>query len=342
MFKLIKFLSTYKLQVIFVFVLMFLQSLSQLYLPTLMADIVDIGVLNGDIDYILIVGAVMLLIAAAGTLCTVWANYLSSRIGIGFSRIIRHRVFSRVESFSLHEFDRIGTASLITRTTNDITQIQQVMIMTLRIVISAPMMIIGGIIMAYYKNPELSMVIVIVVPIIAASILIVIRKVLPLFKVLQVKLDKLNLILREGLTGTRVIRAFNRIDHEKNRFNTANNDLTSTTIKVNKIMAGLMPVMMLVLNFTIIAVIWFGSISIDNENMLVGDLMAFIQYIMLIMFSLLMVSMIFVMMPRASASALRIHELLDTIPEINDPAQQVKASKTPEGIVEFRNVTFLK
>lgn len=339
MMKLFRFLYPYRISITIVLALIFLQALSDLYLPTLMADIVDTGIVKGDIPYILRIGGFMLLIAAIGMICSISASFLSAKISAGFGKLIRNRVFTHVENFSLQEFDRLGTSSLITRTTNDITQVQQVVTMMLRMMISAPMMCIGGIIMAVSKDAKLSLILVVVLPVIAAAIFAVVSKGMPLFKAMQVKLDKLNLVLREGLIGIRVIRSFNRIDHEKRRFDEANVDLTKTAVKVNRIMALLMPVMMLVLNFSSIAIIWFGSIRIDSGDMQVGSLMAFLQYAMQIMFSLIMVSMMFVMIPRASASAIRINEVLDMIPEIKDPVQ-IKHADSQRGCVEFRKVTF--
>lgn len=337
--KMMTYLKPYQMPIAFVLVLMFFQSLSELYLPTLMADIVDTGIVKGDTGYIWRIGGIMLLIAALGTACTIIGSYFSAKIAAGFGKDLRSSVFSHAGNFSLHEFDTIGTASLITRTTNDITQVQQVLIMILRMMISAPMMCIGGVIMAVSKDPKLSLVIVVVVPVLAAAIGIVAAKGVPLFKAMQAKLDHLNLVLRENLIGIRVIRAFNKTDHEKKRFNKANADLTDTAIKVNKIMATLMPIMMLVMNFATIAIIWFGGIRIDHGHMQVGDLMAFIQYAMQIMFSLIMVSMMFVMIPRASASASRIREVLDLKPGIKD-AQLVKPVGGKKGFVEFQKVTF--
>lgn len=339
MTKLARFLMPFRTSLVLVVILIFFQSLSELYLPTLMADIVDIGIVKGDTDYIWKTGGIMLLVTAGGTICVILASYLSSKAATGFGKILRSKVFSHVESYSLHEFDKIGTASLITRTTNDITQIQQVMIMVLRMMVSAPMLAIGGIIMAVSKDAALSLVIVVAIPVLSVVIFILAMKGIPLFKQMQAKLDKLNRVLRENLTGIRVIRAFNRIDYEKKRFDEANRDLTGTAIKVNKIMAALMPIMMLILNYTTIAIIWFGAIRIDNGHMQVGDLMAFIQYVMQIMFGLIMFSMMFVMIPRAQASATRINEVLNTIPDIHDPAVAKRADMT-RGVVEFRDVTF--
>ncbi|WP_291580185.1 ABC transporter ATP-binding protein [Clostridium sp. UBA6640] len=339
MIKLFKFLKPYAASIAVILILVFFQSLSELYLPTLMSNIVNTGIVNGDTNYIFKIGGFMLLVAAGGTICTILASFLSSKVATGFSKDLRGKVFSRVESYSLQEFDKIGASSLITRTTNDITQIQQVLVMMLRMMISAPMMCIGGIIMAVSKDAKLSLVIIVVMPILAIAIGIIGKKGMPLFKMMQLKIDKLNLVLRENLTGIRVIRAFNRIDHEKKRFDKANLDLTNTAIKVNKIMAALMPIMMVVLNFTTIAVVWFGGIRIDNGGMQVGDLMAFIQYVMQIMFSLIMVSMMFILIPRASASAVRINEVLDTVSEIND-GDNTKSSNSKKGYIEFKDVTF--
>ncbi len=317
--KLFRFLKPYIPSIVAVFFLTFFQAISELYLPTLMSDIVDNGIVNGDTDYILTVGGQMLVIALLGMVCAVFSSLLSSRASSGFGKLLRGKVFTRVESFSLQEFERFGTASLITRTTNDITQLQHVVMMMMRMMLRAPMMCIGGIIMAVSKDPELSLGIFVAIPLLVMVILLVSRKGMPLFRAMQLKLDRLNLVLRERLTGIRVIRAFNRTDYEKRRFNEANRDLTDTAVRVNKIMALLMPAMSLILNYTIIAIIWFGSIRIDHGHMQVGDLMAFIQYVGMIMFSMLMLSMIFVMIPRASVSAARISEVLETECSIKDP-----------------------
>ncbi|GER89468.1 multidrug ABC transporter ATP-binding protein [Dictyobacter vulcani] len=339
MIKLFRFLKPYRWYVALVVVLVLLQSLSDLYLPTLMADIVDTGIVKGDTNYILRVGGFMLLIAVGGTCCSVIASYFSSKSAVGFGRIVRAKIFHRVEQFSLHEFDQIGTASLITRTTNDTTQVQQILIIMLRMMISAPLTCIGGIIMALSQDVQLSWVFVAAIPIIIISILIITGKAIPLFKVMQLKIDKLNLVLDEGLTGVRVIRSFDRIAHEKQRFDNANEDLTNTAIKVNRTIAFLMPLMMLLLNFTTIAIVWFGSIRINNGDMKIGALIAFLQYAMQIMFSLIMVSMMFVMLPRASASAERINKVLDIEPEIVD-AKKLQHGGQKKGYVEFKHVTF--
>jgi ATP-binding cassette subfamily B multidrug efflux pump len=337
--KLISFLKPFKISVAFVLLLVFAQTFSELYLPTLMADIVDTGIVNGNIPYIINTGGFMLLIAAAGTLCSIGASFLASKTAAGLGRLLRSKVFSRVEDFSLQEFNQMGTATLITRTTNDINQIQTVTFMILRMMVSAPIMCLGGIFMAVSMDRPLSLLLLIAVPLIVLLVTFIMRHAIPLFKLMQIKLDRLNLVLRENLTGIRVIRAFNRISRERERFTAANRDLTDNAIRVNKLMAAMMPGMMLVMNFTIIAIIWFGSIRIDGGGMQVGSLMAFIQYATMILLSLVMMSMMFIMLPRAAASAVRINEILDIIPGIKDP-DRVKQPDSDKGCLEFKDVSF--
>ncbi|WP_419961709.1 ABC transporter ATP-binding protein [Psychrobacillus sp. BM2] len=338
MIKLLKNLTVYKWIVLAVLVFVFIQSMSDLYLPTLMADIIDKGVVIGDTAYIWKIGGLMLLVAAFGAIASIAASYYSSKAAIGLGRDIRRKVFKHVEQFSLQDFDEFGTASLITRTTNDITQVQQVVIMMLRMVVSAPIMFVGGIIMAVSKDAKLSLVIVLTTPVLIASVLLILYKGVPLFKTVQKRLDRLNLVLRENLTGIRVIRAFNHEKQEKVRLQKANKDLTDVSIKVNKVMAFLMPVMMLVMNITVVLIIWFGGIRIDGGSMLIGDLMAFIQYVMQIMFALVMASMMFIMVPRAAVSANRINEVLSKKPV--SLAEGTKPVDKERGTLEFEHVSF--
>ncbi|MEK4664978.1 ABC transporter ATP-binding protein [Priestia sp. FSL H7-0729] len=339
MMKLFRMLKPYRIPIIFILVLVLFQSLAELYLPTLMADIVNFGIIKGDVPYIWQIGGWMLVIAIGGTACSVIASYLSSRTAGGFAKQLRSRVFRHVENFSLQEFDKMGTASLITRTTNDITQVQNVLTMMLRMMIMAPLMCIGGIFMAVSQDAKLSTIFLVVLPVLGGAIALIGSKGLPLFKTIQKKLDRLNLVLREQLTGIRVVRSFNRGEHERVRFNGANTELRDSSIKVNVLMATIMPVMMLVMNFSMIAILYFGGMRIDSGNMNIGALIAFIQYAMQIMFSLIMVSMIFVMIPRASASAERINEVLDMQPDLSNP-EQPRGMKSMQGMIEFDNVTF--
>ncbi|MEY8757630.1 ABC transporter ATP-binding protein [Peribacillus frigoritolerans] len=338
MIKILKNLSVYKWIILAVIGLVFIQSMSDLFLPTLMADIIDKGVVRGDTSYIWKIGGFMLLVSSLGACASIIASYYSSKAAMGMGRDLRLKVFNHVEKFSLQEFDEVGTASLITRTTNDITQVQQVVIMMLRMVISAPIMLIGGVIMAVSMDAKLSLVIVVTMPFLIGSILLILYKGVPLFQTVQKRLDRLNLVLRENLTGIRVIRAFNRETQEKERLKKANKELTNISIKVNKIMAFMMPVMMLVMNLTVVGIIWFGGVRIDNGGMQIGDLMAFIQYVMQIMFALVMASMMFVMVPRAAVSATRINEVLDMKPSFLDEGTE-KADRV-HGTLEFENVTF--
>ncbi|MFW6035014.1 MAG: ABC transporter ATP-binding protein [Halothermotrichaceae bacterium] len=354
MLKLVKYLKPYIRSIVFIILLVFLQTFFQLFLPTLMANIVDIGIVNRDISYIIKMGGLMLIVAVGGVICTITASYLSAKTGTGFSKQIREKVFTRVENFSLREFDILGTSSLINRTTNDITQVERAVIMILRMMIAAPLMAVGGTIMAVSKDAKLSLIIAVAIPILMIVVYLLVNKVMPLFRLMQKKVDKVNQVMREKLSGIRVIRAFNRINYEKKRFDKANRGLTDNAIRVNKIMAVIMPLMML-MNVTAIAIIWFGGIRIENGGMQVGDLMAFLQYSMQIMFSFIMFSMIIVRIPRASASAERINEVLEIDDGVKDnrkegeqaDKQDGKPDKIDPGInpdkrgfLEFDNVSF--
>lgn len=338
MIKILKNLKVYKWIVLSVFACVFIESMANLYLPTLMSDIIDKGVIVGNKPYIWKMGGLMLFISAFGALASIAASYFSSSAAMGFGRDLRRKVFVHVLNFSLQEFDRVGTASLITRTTNDITQLQQVVIMLFRMVASAPIMFIGGLIMALSKDAKLSLILVATMPILVGAIFLIMSKAIPLFRMVQKRLDRLNLVLRENLTGIRVIRAFNREKQEQARLQNANKDLTDVSIKVNKVMAFMMPIMMLVMNLTVVSVVWIGGIRIDHGAMQIGDLMAFVQYIMQIMFALIMASMMFIMIPRASVSAHRINEVLDMKPTVFSEGNETADRK--RGALEFEHVTF--
>ena len=339
MIKLYRFLKPYTAMVVAVIVFVVLQTLGDLYLPTLMSNIINEGVMQGDTNRIFQIGGVMLLVAGGGVVCSVIASVLSAKASAGLGTILRSKVFRRVESYSLHEFDKLGNATLITRTTNDITQIQMVTVMIMRMMISAPIMAVGGIVLALRKDRPLTLVLAVAIPVLAGVVAFIASKMIPLFKQVQVKIDKINLVLREKLTGIRVIRAFNTVEHERKRFDEANMDLTGNYIKVNKIMAFMMPSIMLIMNFTSLAILWFGGIRISEGSMDLGALAAFTQYAMQIMMSMLMLAMMFIMVPRAQAAAVRINEVLDIVPEIID-AEETKDSFTGRGYIEFKDVTF--
>ncbi len=338
MLKLLKGLKRYSILVLGVLILVFISTMTDLWLPDLMSEIVDTGIVKGDIPFILGRGGIMLLVTLLGTICTIGSSFLSAKVGIGFSRDLRKKVFEKVESFSLTEVNEIGTASLITRTTNDINQIQMVTIMMMRMMLSSPLIIIGALIMALRKDVELSRIILIVIPIIVVTIVVIAKFTMPLFKTMQKKIDKLNLVIRENLTGIRVIRVFNKVKTEEVRFNKASLDVSRIATRANRLIGSLMPLMMLILNLSIIAVLWFGGIRVNEGDIMVGDLMAFIQYLTQVMFSLLMLTMMFVLIPRAQASAVRINEVLEMQSPIKEP---VKATQPQlRGHVEFKNVSF--
>jgi ATP-binding cassette subfamily B protein len=339
MLRLFKYLKPFTPMVIGVLAFVFLQTLSDLYLPTLMSDIINKGVMQGDTGKIMEIGGLMLLVAGGGAVCAIIASFLSAKSAVGLGTILRSKIFKKVESFSLQEIDKFGTATLITRTTNDINQVQMVLIMIMRMMISAPMMAIGGIIMALREDRQLTWVLAIAIPVLAGVIAIIASRMIPLFRKIQGKIDRINLVLREKLVGIRVIRAFNKVEHEAKRFEEANVDLTDNYIKVNKIMAFMMPSIMLVMNFTSLAVLWFGGIFISKGSMDLGAMSAFTQYAMQIMFSMLMLSLMFIMVPRAQAAAVRINEVLETLPSITDKVDG-KESFTQKGYVEFKDVTF--
>lgn len=340
MLKLFKSLKPWSLSIAAVIAAVLAQTLCDLYLPNLMAEIVNKGITSGSVRFIVSAGLRMLLVALVGTACAVTAGYFSSRVAIGFSAGLRERIFVRVSRFSLHEFDRIGTPSLVTRSTNDVTQIQNALIMTLRMMIGAPLTAVGGIVLALRMEPGLAWVILAAIPFLGILIGTIASLGFPLFQEIQKKLDRINRIVRENLTGLRVIRAFNRGEYERSRFGGANEDLMRISIKVNRIFAMMFPFMMLIMNLTVIAILWFGSLRISEGQANIGTMMAFMQYAMQILMSFIMASMMFIMVPRAQASAERINEVLDIESGITDPEIPVSPECGARGTVEFRNVSF--
>lgn len=337
--KLFPMLRPYRGAVVFALILVLVQAISEVLLPTFMASIVDQGVVFGDVPHIVRMGGLMLVVAGAGMIAAFVGSRIAARVSAGFARDLRQRLFAHVTHFSLHEFDRMGTATLITRTTNDVTQVQQLVFMSLRMLARAPLMAIGGVAMALTLDTGLSLVILAMIPVLGGVIGFIAAKGMPLFKQMQQRLDRLNLVTREGLTGIRVVRAFNRTAYEEKRFQQANEDLTSVAVRVNRIMGAMEPTMMVAFNLTIVAILWFGGLRVEQGYLQVGSMMAFIQYAMQIMFALMMLSMMFVMIPRASVSAARIAEVLSMRPEIADPEHPVEPD-SDEGFVEFDNVTF--
>jgi ATP-binding cassette subfamily B protein len=353
MLKLFRFLAPDRRKVAIVLVLALAQSIGSLLLPRFTADIVDQGIVRGDQLAILGYGAVMLLMSIVATACAVGGSYFAARVATGFGRTLRGAIFARASHLSIHQFDRFGAASLVTRTTNDTTQVQQMLIMMLTMVIVAPMMAVGGVILALSQDTQLAWVLIAVMPVMAVVFALIMRGAVPLSTAMQSKIDRLNLVLGEGLSGVRVIRAFDRGARQRERFDRANLDVTNTAIAMNRLIAILMPALILMLNLTSLAIIWVGSQRIDQGMMQVGAMIASLQYAMQILFAVFMVTAMFVMLPRASASAKRINEVLDLAPEVTDPgatASGMTASATdaagraprtgPAGRVEFQDVTF--
>lgn len=347
--KVLSYVKPYAFFAVMTVVLTLVHSVSQLILPSLMADMMNKGISQGDVDYIRHTGGIMLIFAAAGVLASIAGSYCSSKTSMGFGRALRRAVFLKAESLSQSDIDVIGTPSLITRSTNDIRQIQDMLLMVLRMVISAPLMMIGGVVLSFMMNKTLSTIIFIVIPIIAIIALVLVFKVMPLFETVQKKTDRLNQIVREKLSGIRVIRAFNKTDYEDEKFNTANTELTSLALKINRMFAALIPVASLLLYGTIIALIWIGSKQVNKMDVLtqqaeiagtVGNMQAFVLYLFMIIFAVVMAAGMFVMLPRASISANRIKEVLELEPMIKEPYEPTKEESAPRGTLEFKNVSF--
>lgn len=290
--------------------------------------------------YVLRTGFTMVLVTLLSALCTIMVALIASKIAAASARALRRDVFEKVENFSNSEFARFSTASLITRTTNDITQIQLVVVLIIRMVFYAPIIGVGGIIRALEKSTSMSWVIALAVIILLGMVGIVFAIALPKFKKIQKLIDRLNLVIREHLSGLMVVRAFNTQKFEEERFDAANRDVTKTELFVNRVMVFLMPAIMFVMNGTMLLIVWVGAHQIEASTMQVGDMMAYIQYAMLIIFAFLMLTMMFIMIPRASVSAARVSEILEVDPQIKDPKNPKKFGKNFKGIVQFKNVCY--
>lgn len=335
-----KYLKPYIPYMCLVLIFVFGRVLSDLALPGYMADIVDNGIAKGDVGYIVKAGGVMLLISLVGILSAIANSFTASGIGANVAKNLRDDVFKKTESFSLAEFDKFSTASLITRTTNDIVQLQNIIIMVLRFIITAPIMGIGGIVLALRKSVSMSWTIALGVVMIIGMVTLLFSLTMPRFKIIQKLIDKLNLISREGLTGVMVIRAFKNQPLWQARFEEANNNLTNNTLYTSRVMSIMNPVMMLVMNCITIVILYISSRYIDMGSFEVGDMMAFIQYAAMIMHAFLMMSMMSIHLPRAIVSANRVKEVLETEPSIKDPDVPQNFDNTKRGTVEFNNVSF--
>ncbi len=321
-----------------VLALLLVQAIANLYLPELNADIINNGVVKGDTDYILRTGGFMLVVTFALSIAAVIGVFFGARTAMAFGRDVRSALFRKVQTFSQVEVNQFGAPSLITRNTNDVQQIQMVVLMGLNLIISAPIMVVGGVIMALRQDVPLSGLLLVVLPIMAALIGFVMTRAVPLFQAMQRKLDRINLVMRETLAGVRVIRAFVRTRHEEKRFDDANQDLMVTALTVNRLFAITIPSLMAIMNLTTVAVLFFGAYRVDSGGMPIGNLTAFLQYIMQVLFSVMTAVIMFVMVPRAAVSAGRVREVLDTEPAIIDPPTPISPPRG--GVVEFRNVEF--
>lgn len=340
LWKLLKrYLAPFRRDLLFVLALQLVGTIAALYLPSLNADIIDNGVVRGDTDYIVGVGLIMLGVSLVQVMATIAAVYFGSRTAMGLGRDLRSAIFARVAEFSSREVARFGAPSLITRNTNDVQQVQMVTAMGLTMMVTAPIMMVGGIIMALREDVGLSWLVVVAVPVLGASIGFIASHLVPAFRSMQKRIDTVNRVLREQATGIRVLRAFVREPYEADRFDEANTELTSFALTVGRWMAAIFPLVMLVLNVSSVAVLWFGGLRIDAGAMEIGALTAFLTYLLQILMSVMMATFMFVMIPRAAVSADRIGEVLETDPTVKPPAQGV-AKLIKHGSLELDDVTF--
>ena len=332
-------LKPYRALLILVVLFQLIQTIAALYLPTLNADIIDKGVATGDTAYILTTGGWMLVITLAQIIATIIAVYFGAKSAMGMGRDLRLQVFNKVAEFSEREVSKFGAPSLITRSTNDVQQVQMLVLMGATMMVAAPLMAVGGVIMAIREDGTLAWLIAVAVPVLLIAITLIVARMVPQFQKMQRRIDRINQVLREQLMGIRVIRAFVREEAEAERFDSANMEVTDVAIKAGRLMALMFPVVMLVLNVSSVAVLWFGAFRIDSGAMQIGTLIAFLSYLMQILMSVMMATMMAVMIPRAAVCADRITEVLQTESSVVAPANPVD-QVTEHGRIEFRNVSF--
>ncbi|GAA1169109.1 ABC transporter ATP-binding protein [Streptomyces hebeiensis] len=332
-------LAPYKRPIALLVVLQLLQTCATLYLPTLNADIIDQGVVKGDSGYILEFGAIMIAVSLVQVLCNIGAVYYGARTASALGRDVRAAVFERVQSFSAREVGHFGAPSLITRTTNDVQQVQMLVLMSFTLMVSAPIMCVGGVVMALGQDVPLSAVLLAVVPLLGISVSLIVKKMRPLFRTMQTRLDTVNRILREQITGNRVIRAFVRDEYEKGRFGEANAELTDVALSTGRLMALMFPTVMTVVNLSSVAVVWFGAHRIESGGMEIGALTAFLAYLMQIVMAVMMATFMFMMVPRAEVCAERIEEVLDTSSSVVPPRNPVRELRR-HGHLEIRGAEF--
>lgn len=339
MVKLLKYAEPYILSIIASIILLFGQAICDLSLPDYMSDIINKGITVGDKSFIIKTGFTMLGVSLLSASFTIIVSFLASRVAAGMCRTIRNDLFTNIESFSNAEFDRFSTSSLITRTTNDITQIQTLIVMIIRMIFYAPIMAIGGFVHALANSKSMSWIIALAIICLLGLIFTVFTIAMPKFKAIQNLIDKLNLVVRENLDGILVVRAFNTQDFEEDRFDKANKDLTNTNLFVNRVMVSMMPLMTLIMNLITVLIVWVGANQVSAFKMDVGEMMAYMQYVMQIIFAFLMLSMMFIMIPRASVSCDRIAEVLEAVSSIKNNEIASKLKKCT-GLIEFNNVSF--
>ncbi|MEV6896727.1 ABC transporter ATP-binding protein [Amycolatopsis sp. NPDC051372] len=332
-------LRPYKTTIWLVVVLQLIQTLAALYLPTLNADIVDNGLVKGDTGYIMRIGGMMLLVTLVQIAGSIGAVYFGARTAMSLGRDVRGSVFHRVQDFSAREVGQFGTPSLITRTTNDVQQIQMLVLMTLTLMVSAPIMCVGGIVLALNQDVPLSSLLLVIVPVLGVAVGLIIARMRPAFRLMQVRIDKINQVMREQIMGIRVIRAFVRDKRERERFGQANDELLTVSLRVGRLMALMFPTVMLVVNVSSVAVLWFGGHRIESGSMQIGALTAFLAYLLQILMSVMMATFMFMMVPRAEVSAERISEVLDTESSVRPPLKPVSPGRV-HGALEMTGVEF--
>ncbi|MDO5698722.1 MAG: ABC transporter ATP-binding protein [Dermatophilus congolensis] len=334
-----RYLAPYRTPIVWVVLLQLGSTIAGLFLPALNADIIDNGVAKADVGYVWQTSLVMLAASLVQVVCSVGAVWFGARTAMGLGRDLREAVLRRVMSFSSREVGQFGAPSLITRNTNDVQQIQQLVLMSAFVLVSAPMMLIGGVIMALRQDVGLSWLVAVAVPLLVGVLVLVIKQMVPLFRINQVRIDNVNRVMREQISGVRVIRAFVREDHERERFAQANADLTDTGLRVGRLMVLMFPIVMLVMNGSTVAVVWFGSLRVDSGEMLIGSVFAYISYLIQILMSVMMATMVASMVPRASVSAERIGEVLETSTSVIAPTSPHDTGEV-RGLLEFDRVEF--
>ncbi|MGW5941294.1 ABC transporter ATP-binding protein [Streptomyces celluloflavus] len=319
--------------------LQLIQTLATLYLPTLNADIIDGGVVKGDTSYIFSLGGVMIAVTLLQIVCAIGAVFFGARTAMALGRDIRAAVFDRVQSFSAREMGTFGAPSLITRTTNDVQQVQMLVLMTFTMMVAAPIMCVGGVVMALNQDVPLSGLLLVIVPVLGILVSLIVRRMRPLFRGVQERIDTVNRVLREQITGIRVIRAFVRDQHERERFGAANTDLYDVSVRAGRLMSMMFPLVMLIVNLSSVAVVWFGGQRIDSGAMQIGALTAFLSYLMYIFMSIMMATFMVMMLPRAEVCAERIQEVLATESSVIPPEHPVTELRR-HGELELRGVEF--